>query len=74
MNFFKLKYYRKKAGLSQSKLAELTGIPQTTISGWEKDIGEPSVTRAILLAQALQTTVEELFPLSQRNGSDTNIT
>ena len=31
---------------------------------------EIKTTTAILIAQALQTTVEELFPLSQRNSSE----
>ncbi len=62
MKFCNLEYYRKNAGLSQSELARLSSIPQTTISGWEKCIGEPSVTRAIILAEILNAPVEKVFP------------
>lgn len=57
----KLYFYRKKSGYSQSDLSKLTGIPQTTISGWEHDIGEPTISKAYLLANVLCVTVEELF-------------
>ena len=62
MKFCNLEYYRKKASLSQSELARLSGIPQTTISGWEKCIGEPSVTRALVLSEILNIPVQKIFP------------
>ena len=56
-----LSEYRKRAGYSQNKLAKLSGIPQTTICSWEHDVGEPSYSRAVLLAKLLNTTPEKLF-------------
>ena len=61
MIYLNIKNYRKKKGISQSELSKLTGIPQTTISGWEKGVGEPSITRALLLAKVLNITVENLL-------------
>ncbi|HHY67325.1 MAG TPA: helix-turn-helix transcriptional regulator [Alicyclobacillus sp.] len=57
----KLREFRKNLGITQSRLAVLTQIPQTTISGWERGIGEPTVSEAYLLAKALNTTIEDLF-------------
>ena len=64
----KLEYYRKKAKLSQNNLSKLTNIPQTTISGWEKGIGEPCVTRALIVSEVLNVPVQEIFPLHKERG------
>ena len=61
MKINNLELYRKKAGYSQSKLSSLSKIPQTTICSWEHNIGEPSYSRAVLLAKLLDTTTERLF-------------
>lgn len=45
---------RELNDLSQSELAELTGIPQSTISGVEKDRIKLGVERAKTLARALK--------------------
>ncbi len=45
---------RELQGLSQTQLAELTGIPQSTISGIENDRISIGVERAKTLARALQ--------------------
>jgi transcriptional regulator with XRE-family HTH domain len=45
---------RELQELSQSQLAELTGIPQSTISAIENDRVNLGVERAKVLAQALQ--------------------
>lgn len=44
---------RELQGLSQTELAELTGIPQSTISGIEHDRIQIGVERAKILARAL---------------------
>jgi transcriptional regulator with XRE-family HTH domain len=44
---------RELQGLSQTELAELTGIPQSTISGIENDRIQIGVERAKMLARAL---------------------
>lgn len=45
---------RELQGLSQTKLEELTGIPQSTISGIENDRIQIGVERAKVLAPALK--------------------
>ena len=45
---------RELQGLSQTQLAKLTGIPQSTISGIENDRIQIGVERAKVLARALQ--------------------
>jgi transcriptional regulator with XRE-family HTH domain len=45
---------RELQGLSQNDLAHLTGIPQSTISGIEKDRINLGVQRAKVLAKALK--------------------
>lgn len=62
-----LKHIRAIRQYSQSRLSKLTGIPQTTISCWERGIGEPTVTQAQILAEALDATIDDLFPLNVRS-------
>jgi transcriptional regulator with XRE-family HTH domain len=45
---------RELQGLSQTELAKLTGIPQSTISGIENDRIQIGVERAKVLARALK--------------------
>ena len=68
-----LKKYRKKQDLSQVKLAKIVGISETHYQRIEYGLSKPNVELALLIAQALQAKVEELFPLSQRSSSDTNL-
>ena len=58
-----LNSYRKAKNLSQSKLSEISHVPQTTISGWELGLKEEhAIYRAIRIARVLDTNVEKLFP------------
>lgn len=52
----RLRRFRLYTGKTQKELAEATGIPQTTISGWETGPSEPQVTELHLLAKALGIT------------------
>ncbi|WP_429726411.1 helix-turn-helix transcriptional regulator [Alicyclobacillus sendaiensis] len=58
----RLREYRERLKLSQAELSRRTGIPQTTISCWERNIGEPNISDAQRLAHALQVDVNEIFP------------
>lgn len=49
-----VKIMRELQGLSQTELAELTGIPQSTISGIENDRIQIGVERAKTLARSLK--------------------
>ena len=56
-----LKEYRKKAGLTQTELAELVGSSKNTISSIETGQFCPTAYLAALLCIALDCTFEELF-------------
>ena len=49
------------AGLTQGELAAMLGASRETISSVERGASIPSVTLALGIARALDTTVEELF-------------
>jgi len=51
---------RKKLKISQSKLSELTGFPQTTISGWEREF-EPNIKEVKAIANAFGCSYQELL-------------
>ena len=54
--------FRKLNGYSQSQLAQIVNVPQTTISGWEQGTIDALARKIILLACTLNVSVEELFP------------
>ncbi len=51
--------------LTQEELAEKTGLSRQSIIAIEKGRFTPSVHTALMLAAALQTSVEELFRLNK---------
>lgn len=51
--------------LSQQQLADMAGVSRQTIVSIEKGDYAPSVKLALLLAEKLGTTVEELFKLEE---------
>jgi putative transcriptional regulator len=53
--------------LSQQQLAEMVGISRQTIISIEKGDYAPSVKLALLLAEKLDTTVEQLFILEEKD-------
>lgn len=60
----RLKLYRAKAGLSQSKLAELSGVNVRMIQYYEqgaKDINKAQADTILTLAKALNCNMEDLL-------------
>lgn len=57
----KIRILRLTKGLSQKKLAELTGIPQTTISDFERNKYKPDLERLQKLARFFEMTLDELL-------------
>lgn len=60
----KLKQIRQRSGLSQSELAELSGIPVRTIQQYEqrqKSINKAQAEYLIILARALNCSAEDLI-------------
>ncbi|UCC79298.1 MAG: helix-turn-helix transcriptional regulator [Candidatus Zixiibacteriota bacterium] len=64
----KLRRFRFDRGeLSQQQLADKVGISRQTIISIEKGDYAPSVKLALLLAEKLETTVEQLFILEEKD-------
>lgn len=59
---YKIKTLRNKAGLTQTQLAELSGLPQSHISRLENGEHSPSFSTLGKLAKALGVEVSELDP------------
>lgn len=53
--------------LSQQQLAEMVSVSRNTIISIERGDYAPSVRLALLLAKVLETTVEELFALEEKD-------
>jgi putative transcriptional regulator len=64
----KLKLHRLLAGeMTQAELAKRAGVARQTIIAIEQGRFNPSVKLALLLAEALNTTVEKLFTLEEED-------
>lgn len=57
----RLRDLREAAGLSQSKLAELTGVTRNAVSQWEAGETQPSTRRLAKLAKALKVPIDEIM-------------
>ena len=53
---------RKSAGLTQHQLADRLGLAQATLARYETGSREPRVRAAVRLSEALDTTVNALWP------------
>jgi putative transcriptional regulator len=56
---------RQQRGLTQQDLAGMTGVSRQTIIAIERGGYAPSVTLALALARALQSSLEDLFWLEE---------
>lgn len=64
----KLRKFRFDRGeLSQQQLADMVGISRQTIFSIEKGDYAPSVKLALLLAHKLETSVDQLFILEDKD-------
>lgn len=60
---------RKELHLTQLQIAQVIHIHENAYQRYERGLVEPSVSMAIKIAQALNSTVEELFVLDDdQNG------
>lgn len=57
----RLRELREAVGLSQSKLAELTGVTRNAVSQWEAGETQPSSRRLAKLAKALRVPIDEIM-------------
>jgi putative transcriptional regulator len=61
------KFRFDRGELSQQQLADMVSVSRQTIVSIEKGDYAPSVKLALLLAVRLETTVEELFILEEKD-------
>lgn len=57
----KLKTIRKKAGMSQEKLAEKIGVSRQAITKWETDSGIPDIDNMMALSSLFNISLDELL-------------
>lgn len=65
----RLRELRKKAGLTQSGLAETIKLSIKTIQRWEQNERQPRMDEIKKLAQALNVTDDELLNGKQETGT-----
>ena len=56
-----IRYYRKKAGLTQKALAGESNLAEITIRKYETDSTQPNFNSCIAVAKALNITEQDLF-------------
>lgn len=66
----RIRELRTQKGLSQRQLGEATGVTQGAIGHIENGNKEPSLQLAVLLADALGTTVNDLVSIAAESESD----
>lgn len=54
-----IKAYRRSRKLNQTRLAELVGVKQQTVSAWENDATEPTSSNLRRIASELELTTSE---------------
>lgn len=60
----RIRFFRERAGLSQTELAERTGIRPNTISNWELGFTYPQYEGIRKLCKALSCSADELLGLT----------
>lgn len=67
----RIRTQRQRVGLSQEKLAELTGVSRQAVAKWETDRSAPGTAKLFRLAEVFGTTVDLLLaeeePAAQEN-------
>lgn len=59
----KFKHARMVAGVTQTALANAVGVKTATVSSWEKGKAKPTAPKIPKLAEALNTTPENILQL-----------
>ena len=61
----KLKYYLDKRHMTQTRLCDIVGVSRTTMHNWLYDGNTPKVHMAIIVAEALDVVVEDVWPIRE---------
>ena len=57
----RIKYWRKRRGMTQQDIAKIIGVTNMGVSRWERGENMPSLDHAMMLADLLKVSVEELI-------------
>ena len=57
----KKKYLREKANMTQAQLAQKVGVSQKAVAKWEVGRSLPRADKLVCLANALDSSVDELL-------------
>lgn len=63
----KLRELREAVGLSQTKLAELTGVTRNAVSQWEAGETQPSSRRLAKIAKALRVPIDQIITTPEQS-------
>lgn len=66
----RLKEYRARLGVNQQQFGAMVGTSRQTISQIERGDYSPSVTLALKIARACETTVEDIFEYTEDNKNE----
>ncbi|MDR3476339.1 MAG: helix-turn-helix transcriptional regulator [Devosia sp.] len=65
-----LRQFRKSQRMTQGELGQLVGVPQSTISKWEKGAQQPDAEHAAKLSQAIGTPLGILFGFEEMKQAE----
>lgn len=68
-----LKQSRNEKHLTQERLAELLDVTRQAVSKWEQGVGYPETDKLIILAKALNTSLDWLFETELTNEEKADI-
>ena len=57
----KIRHYRRKRGLTQTKLAKYLGVSSQTLSNWERGLTEPDIHSLCSLSSILRVSIDSLL-------------
>ncbi len=70
----KLKEIRKQKGITQKKLAELTGLNKVNICRWENGNANPDNETILKIAKALNVTTDYLLGIDNQIAQNGDLT
>ena len=65
-----LRQFRKLQGMTQGELGQLVGVPQSTVSKWEKGAQQPDTEHATKLSEAIGTPVGILLGFEEMKQAE----
>lgn len=68
----KLKFIRKKAGMSQEKLAEKLGVSRQAVTKWETGAGIPDIGNIRAISDLFHISIDELLGKEKEEKSQTD--